>query len=56
MTSTCCAGRDERIDMQGSQRNVPGRAVPTSAGPYKLHVADGQGNKLGESAVALRVN
>jgi hypothetical protein len=31
-------------------------AVPTTAGTYKLHVVDGQGNKLGESAAILRVN
>ena len=31
-------------------------AVPTTAGTYKLHVVDAQGNKLGESAALLRVN
>ena len=31
-------------------------AVPTSAGSYKLHVVDAQGNKIGESAALLRVN
>jgi hypothetical protein len=31
-------------------------AVPTTAGTYKLHVLDGQGHKLGESAALLRVN
>jgi hypothetical protein len=31
-------------------------AVPTTAGTYKLHVVDAQGNKIGESAALLRVN
>ena len=31
-------------------------AVPANAGTYKLHVVDGQGAKLGESAAVLRVN
>jgi len=31
-------------------------AVPTTAGTYKLHVVDAQGNKVGESAAVLRVN
>ncbi len=31
-------------------------AVPLTAGTYKLHVVDGQGNKLGESAAIVRVN
>ena len=31
-------------------------AVPASAGTYKLHVVDAQGNKIGESAALLRVN
>ena len=30
-------------------------AVPASAGTYKLHVVDAQGEKIGESAAQLRV-
>jgi hypothetical protein len=42
--------------MTKASGNAASIAVPTTAGTYKLHVVDAQGNKLGESAAILRVN
>ena len=50
-TSEFVAG-DDMTSAGGSDRSI---AVPSRAGTYKLHLLDGEGTKLGESAAILRV-
>jgi hypothetical protein len=45
----------EGAKMTKASGSATSLAVPATAGAYKLHIVDGQGKKLGESAAQLRV-